>query len=49
MHYEKACVLYCIGALYSQLGNAENRLSGESVKRASNHFQVQYAKCMLRI
>ncbi|CDH53916.1 ph signal transduction protein [Lichtheimia corymbifera JMRC:FSU:9682] len=39
MHYEKACVLYCIGAMYSQLGNAENRLTTEGVKRACNFFQ----------
>lgn len=41
MHYEKACVLYCIGAVYSKLGNAENRTEAEGVKRACNYFQVK--------
>lgn len=40
MNYEKACVLYSIGAVYSQLGNAENRSTTEGVKRACNYFQV---------
>ncbi|CEP08994.1 hypothetical protein, partial, partial [Parasitella parasitica] len=39
MNYEKACVLYSIGAVYSQLGNAENRSTTEGVKRACNYFQ----------
>ena len=41
MNYEKACILYCIGATYTQLGNAENRLTAEGVKRACNYFQVK--------
>jgi hypothetical protein len=41
MNYEKACVLYSIGAVYSQLGNAENRSTTEGVKRACNYFQVK--------
>lgn len=41
MNYEKACILYCIGALYSQLGNSENRTTSEGVKRACNHFKVK--------
>jgi hypothetical protein len=40
MNYEKACVLYSIGAVYSQLGNAENKSTTEGVKRACNYFQV---------
>lgn len=40
MNYEKACVLYSIGAVYSQLGNAENRSTTEGIKRACNYFQV---------
>ncbi|CAO0801386.1 unnamed protein product [Mucor circinelloides] len=39
MNYEKACVLYSIGAVYSQLGNAENRSTTEGIKRACNYFQ----------
>ncbi|KAG2231674.1 hypothetical protein INT48_005157 [Thamnidium elegans] len=39
MNYEKACVLYSIGAVYSQLGNAENKSTTEGVKRACNYFQ----------
>ncbi|CAO3587926.1 unnamed protein product [Absidia cylindrospora] len=39
MIYEKACVLYSVGSMYSQLGNSENRLSAEGVKRACNHFK----------
>lgn len=41
MNYEKACVLYSVGAVYSQLGNAENRSTTEGVKRACNYFQVK--------
>ncbi|CAG8473217.1 3078_t:CDS:2 [Ambispora leptoticha] len=37
--YEKACVLFNIGAMYSQLGVAENRFSASGVKKASQHFQ----------
>ncbi|KAI9014540.1 BRO1-like domain-containing protein [Phycomyces nitens] len=39
MNYEKACILYDIGSTYSQLGNAEDRVTAESVKRACNYFQ----------
>ncbi|KAF7721506.1 pH-response regulator protein palA/rim20, partial [Apophysomyces ossiformis] len=41
MNYEKACVLYSIGAMYSQLGNSENRRTTEGVKKACNYFQVR--------
>ncbi|KAG9289057.1 hypothetical protein G9A89_015606 [Geosiphon pyriformis] len=37
--YEKACVLFNIGAMYSQLGVAENRFTAAGVKKASQHFQ----------
>ncbi|ORE05757.1 BRO1-domain-containing protein [Rhizopus microsporus var. microsporus] len=40
MNYEKACILYSIGAIYSQLGNAEDRSTTEGVKRACNYFQA---------
>jgi hypothetical protein len=40
MNYEKACVLYSIGAVYSQLGIAEERATTEGVKRACKYFQV---------
>ncbi|KAG1469178.1 hypothetical protein G6F56_003405 [Rhizopus delemar] len=40
MNYEKACILYSIGAIYSQLGNAENRSTTEGIKRACNYFQA---------
>ncbi|CAG8511892.1 16671_t:CDS:10 [Acaulospora morrowiae] len=38
-YYEKACVLFNIGAMYSQLGISENRSTPEGVKRACQHFQ----------
>ncbi|KAJ3185229.1 pH-response regulator protein palA/rim20 [Gaertneriomyces sp. JEL0708] len=38
MGYEKACVLYNVGAMYSQLGIAENRASADGLKRASQYF-----------
>ncbi|CAB4419941.1 unnamed protein product [Rhizophagus irregularis] len=37
--YEKASVLFNIGAMYSQLGVSENRTTPEGVKRACQHFQ----------
>ncbi|KAK9722599.1 pH-response regulator protein palA/rim20, variant 2 [Basidiobolus ranarum] len=39
LHYERACILFNIGAMYSQLGQAENRSSSEGLKRACQHFQ----------
>lgn len=42
MNYEKACILYSIGAIYSQLGNAENKSTTEGVKRACNYFQASF-------
>ncbi|CAG8593435.1 9056_t:CDS:10, partial [Scutellospora calospora] len=38
-YYERACVLFNIGAMYSKLGIAESRLTPEGVKRACQHFQ----------
>jgi hypothetical protein len=35
-------VLFNIGAMYSQLGISENRTTPEGVKRACQHFQVNY-------
>ncbi|ORX79707.1 BRO1-domain-containing protein [Basidiobolus meristosporus CBS 931.73] len=39
LHYERACILFNIGAMYSQLGQAENRSSSEGLKKACQHFQ----------
>ncbi|KAK3837389.1 MAG: BRO1-like domain-containing protein [Linnemannia gamsii] len=39
MYYERACVCFNIGAMYSQLGNNENRNSAEGLKRAYSYFQ----------
>ncbi|KAJ2964193.1 hypothetical protein NQZ79_g843 [Umbelopsis isabellina] len=39
LNYEKACVLYSIAAMQSQLGIAENRATEEGVRRACMYFQ----------
>ncbi|KFH63495.1 hypothetical protein MVEG_10904 [Podila verticillata NRRL 6337] len=39
MYYERACVCFNIGAMYSQLGNNENRGTPEGLKRAYAYFQ----------
>ncbi|CAO3564907.1 unnamed protein product [Mortierella alpina] len=39
MYYERACICFNIGAMYSQLGNNEIRSSAEGLKRAYAHFQ----------
>ncbi|GJJ71973.1 programmed cell death 6-interacting protein [Entomortierella parvispora] len=39
MYYERACICFNIGAMYSQLGNNENRNTAEGLKRAYAHFQ----------
>ncbi|KAF9964276.1 pH-response regulator protein palA/rim20 [Mortierella alpina] len=39
MYYERACICFNIGAMYSQLGNSEIRSSAEGLKRAYAHFQ----------
>jgi hypothetical protein len=38
--FEKANVLFCLAALYSQLGQLETRTNVESMKRSSAYFQV---------
>ncbi|CAG8441901.1 126_t:CDS:10 [Dentiscutata heterogama] len=38
-YYERACVLFNIGAMYSKLGVSESRLTPEGVKRACQYFQ----------
>ncbi|CAG8477414.1 9472_t:CDS:10, partial [Racocetra persica] len=38
-YYERACVLFNIGAMYSKLGISESRLTPEGVKRACQYFQ----------
>ncbi|KAF9913213.1 pH-response regulator protein palA/rim20 [Lobosporangium transversale] len=39
MYYERACICFNIGAMYSQLGNNENRSTVEGLKRACSYFQ----------
>ncbi|KAG0080018.1 pH-response regulator protein palA/rim20 [Linnemannia elongata] len=39
MYYERACICFNIGAMYSQLGTNENRNSAEGLKRAYSYFQ----------
>ncbi|TPX67068.1 hypothetical protein SpCBS45565_g04044 [Spizellomyces sp. 'palustris'] len=39
LNFEKACVLFNIGAMYSQLGASENRSTAEGLKRAAMFFQ----------
>ncbi|CAG8560890.1 7713_t:CDS:10 [Diversispora eburnea] len=39
-YYEKACVLFNVGVMYSQLGVSENRATPEGVKKACKHFQL---------
>ncbi|KAG5455478.1 MAG: BRO1 domain-containing protein [Olpidium bornovanus] len=43
LNYEKACILFNIGAMYSQLGEGENRTSADGLKKACLHFQVRTA------
>ncbi|KAJ3022133.1 pH-response regulator protein palA/rim20 [Thoreauomyces humboldtii] len=38
-NYEKASILFNIGAMYSQLGASENRSTAEGLKRACMYFQ----------
>ncbi|KAF9581619.1 pH-response regulator protein palA/rim20 [Lunasporangiospora selenospora] len=45
MYYERACICFNIGAMYSQLGNNEIRSTPEGLKRACAHFQ-KAAGCM---
>ncbi|GME79459.1 unnamed protein product [Ambrosiozyma monospora] len=37
--YEKANILFNIGAIYSQLGVAQNRFTDDGLKKAGNYFQ----------
>ncbi|KAI9492476.1 BRO1-like domain-containing protein [Zychaea mexicana] len=39
LNYEKACVLFNIGALYTQLGCNESRISTEGIRKSCNFFQ----------
>lgn len=38
--FERACVLFNLGALYSQLGGAQDRSNVEGIKRAASNYQV---------
>ncbi|KAI9257288.1 BRO1-like domain-containing protein [Phascolomyces articulosus] len=39
LNYEKACVLFDIGTLYTQLGCNESRISTEGIRKSCNFFQ----------
>ncbi|CAO3677492.1 unnamed protein product [Umbelopsis ramanniana] len=39
LNYEKACVLYSIAAMQSQLGVSENRATADGVRKACMYFQ----------
>ncbi|KDQ14864.1 hypothetical protein BOTBODRAFT_158886 [Botryobasidium botryosum FD-172 SS1] len=40
LFYERACVLFNLASLYCQLASAQDRISAEGIKRASNQFQL---------
>jgi hypothetical protein len=40
MCYERACVCFNIGAMYSQMGNNEPRNTDEGLRRACSYFEV---------
>jgi len=40
VEYEKACVIFNIGAMYSKLGTKENLENDNDVKNACIYFQV---------
>lgn len=42
LNYEKANVLFTIGAVYSQLGSTETRISTEGIRKACSYYQVRY-------
>ncbi|KAI9023694.1 BRO1-like domain-containing protein [Phycomyces nitens] len=44
LFFEKSCILFSIGAVYSQLGCTEQRLSSDSIRKACSYFQ-QAAGC----
>ncbi|KAG0167349.1 pH-response regulator protein palA/rim20 [Apophysomyces sp. BC1015] len=39
LNYEKACVLFTMGAIFSHLGCNESRISTEGIRKACNYFQ----------
>ena len=41
LNYERACVIFNLAALFSQLASLENRATAEGIKRASGYFQVR--------
>ena len=41
LNFERACVIFNLAALFSQLGSIENRATAEGIKRASGYFQVR--------
>jgi len=40
IQYEKACTLFNLAALYSQLGTFQNANTTDGLKKASFYFQV---------
>jgi hypothetical protein len=40
IHYEKACVLFNIAAISSQIAEVQNRTTPEGLKKASHFFQL---------
>lgn len=38
--FERACVLFNIAALQSQIGEAQNRQADESLQKAAKYFKV---------
>jgi hypothetical protein len=42
--YEKACVLFNLGALLNQLGTLQNRNTSDGLKAACGYFQVRMKK-----
>lgn len=38
--FERASVIFNLGALYSQLASAEDRSTEDGIKRAINYYQV---------
>ncbi|KAL6057405.1 pH-response regulator protein palA/rim20 [Balamuthia mandrillaris] len=40
LEYEKACVLFNIGAVYSQIAHIQNRNTVEGIKKACHYFQL---------
>lgn len=40
IHYEKACILFNIAAISSQIAEVQNRTTPEGLKKASHFFQL---------